>query len=488
MQAQATISTLDADRCYRAVSARDRRFDGTFVTAVRTTGIYCRPSCPARTPKRANVTFFKTAAGAQEAGYRACRRCAPDATAGSPEWDLRADLVGRAMRLIRDGVIEREGVPGLARRLGYSERQVLRALRAELGAGPLTIARSERAHAARTLIETTAMPFTDVAFAAGFCSIRQFNDTIRAVYDRTPSELRGARGANPVDAHPAAITLRLAVRRPFHHRRLLAFLTARAIPGVETVSDSGYARTVSGSHGNHLLSVDLDDGEVRLRIPAAAFGDLQQLVGAARRLLDLDADPAAVGEVLAAAHPAMGRLVARAPGLRVPGQTSGFELAVRAIIGQQVSVAGARTLALRLTERHGETFDAPTADGDLRLVFPHAEALAAADPGALGMPRRRGLALLALAQAVAGGDLDLSPGADRDECRTRLLAIPGVGPWTASYIAMRALRDPDAWPEGDLVAERALAAHGMAGSDLQAMRPWRAYAAMQLWNSTTEGP
>ncbi len=486
MQPPATISALDGDRCYRAVSSRDRRFDGTFVTAVRSTGIYCRPSCPARTPKRANVTFFKTAAGAHEAGYRACRRCAPDAAAGSPEWDLRADLVGRAMRLIRDGVVEREGVPGLSRRLGYSERQVLRALRAELGAGPLAIARSERAHAARTLIETTAMPFTDVAFASGFCSIRQFNDTIRAVYARTPTELRSARGNRAAGTYRGAITLRLGVREPFDRRRLLAFLAARAIPGVETVSDSGYSRTVTGSHGDHVLSIDLSGGEVRLRVPANALGDLQQHVAATRRLLDLDADPAAVAGTLSAAHPAMAAIVARGPGLRVPGQTSGFELAVRAIIGQQISVAGARTVALRLTERHGATLPEPA--GELQLVFPRAEALAAADPGALGMPRRRGLALVTMANAVAGGELDLSVGADRDESRSRLLAIPGVGPWTASYIAMRALRDPDAWPEGDLVAERALGVHGMTTSDLEAMRPWRAYAAMQLWNSTTEGP
>lgn len=486
MQSPATINALDHDRCYRAVSSRDRRFDGTFVTAVRTTGIYCRPSCPARTPKSTNVMFFKTAAGAHEAGYRACRRCAPDATAGSPEWDLRADLVGRAMRLIRDGVVEREGVPGLARRLGYSERQVLRALRSELGAGPLALARSERAHAARTLIETTAMPFTDVAFASGFCSIRQFNDTVRSVYDRTPSELRRARGAHLADSQPAAITLRLGVRQPFDRRRLLAFLAARAIPGVEAVSESGYSRTVTGARGDHVLSVDLSGGEVRIVVPAAALGDLQQLVAATRRLLDLDADPAAITSTLAAAHPAMAKIVAQAPGLRVPGQTSGFELAARAILGQQVSVAGARTLALRLTERFGAKLDEPA--GDLRLVFPRAEALAAADPNELGMPRRRGLALVTLAQAVATADLDLSSGADRDATRARLLAIPGIGPWTASYIAMRALRDPDAWPEGDLIAERALAAHGMTTADLHAMRPWRAYAAMQLWNSTTEGP
>lgn len=483
MDATSTPYALDQDRCYRAVGTRDRRFDGTFITAVRSTGIYCRPSCPARTPKRENVTFFKTAAGAHEAGYRACRRCRPDAVAGSPEWDLRADLVGRAMRLIRDGVIERDGVPGLASRLGYSERQVNRALLAELGAGPLAIARSERAHTARTLIETTMMPFTDVAFASGFRSIRQFNDTIRAVYDRTPTQLRERRQRSHASAADH-ISLRLAVREPFDHRRLLAFLAARAIPGVETVDTDRYARTGRGPGGGYVISIEFTSGAVALNVSADDVADLPSIVAAARRLLDLDADPQAIADVLTNTHPAMAELVAQAPGLRVPGQTDGFEVAFRAILGQQVSVAGARTTARRLVERYGTELDQPV--GDLRFVFPAAEVVAAADPSALGVPRQRGRALVALANAVAGGDLDLSPGADRAETRARLLALPGIGPWTASYVAMRALRDPDAWPNGDLVAERALAAHGLTEADLQLMRPWRAYAAMHMWRSTTE--
>ena len=500
----------DFEQCYRAVRSKDARFDGWFVTAVTSTGIYCRPSCPAITPKRANVRFLPSAAAAQRAGFRACKRCRPDAAPGSPEWNLRADAVGRAVRLIRDGAVEREGVTGLARRLGFSERHLHRQLVSELGAGPLALARAQRAQTARLLIETTTLPFTDVAFAAGFPSIRQFNETVREVFATTPSELRRAAGERPnggasgsrAIAGAPALALRLRHRAPFDAAALLTFLGARAVPGVEAwdAADATYRRVLALPHGPGVATLtpapsDAAELHVRCELRLSDLRDLAAAVQRCRRLLDLDADPVAVNEALAA-DPALAPLVRATPGRRVPGAVDGAELAVRAVLGQQVSVAGARTLAGRLTAALGAPLPEALAEpapaessppsgpaaGRLTHAFPTAAAIAAADPAELPLTRARAHAVTTLGAAIADGSLTLDPGADRDATRERLLTLPGIGPWTAEYVAMRALGDPDAFPATDLGVRKALERLG-PHADPDRWRPWRAYAVQHLWAS-----
>lgn len=473
----------DADICYRAVRGRDPRFDGWFVTAVRTTGIYCRPSCPAIAPRRENVSFHPSAAAAQRAGYRACKRCRPDASPGSPEWNLRTDLAGRALRLIGDGVVEREGVPGLARRLGYSSRQVHRTLVAEVGAGPLALARSQRAQTARILLETTDFPVTDVAFAAGFASVRQFNETIREIYASSPSSLRlAARRAGRGQGEPGTISLRLAYRAPIRDGELLAFLGAHAVPGLEHYDGRTFTRVLDAPGGPALVC--LGAVSVRAGSPSAIpctvrlhdTRDLVAVVARVRRLLDLDADPMAVDAVLGA-DAALASLVGGRPGLRSPGSVDGFETAVRTIVGQQVSVRGARAVLGRLVAAHGRrAFD----EGQWRL-FPAPETLAALDPATLPMPRARARSVLALAAAVADG-LTLDCGADRDETRRALRALPGVGAWTADYLQMRVLSDPDVLLSSDLGVRKSAARLGLDLSDGRpSWAPWRSYATHHLW-------
>ncbi len=505
----------DFERCYRAVRSKDARFDGWFVIAVTSTGIYCRPSCPAMTPKRANVRFLPSAAAAQRAGFRACKRCRPDAAPGSPEWDARADVVGRAMRLIRDGAVERDGVAGLARRLGFSERHLNRQLVAELGAGPLALARAQRAQTARLLIETTTLPFTELAFAAGFPSIRQFNETVREVFATTPTELRRAaagrngngrathgtraaaaangNGATAVSA-PPALTLRLRHRAPLDAAGLLAFLGQRAVPGVEAWDPErdAYRRVLDLPHGPGVavLAPAAASDHVDCALRLTDLRDLAAAVQRCRRLLDLDADPVAVDDALAA-DLLLAPLVRRAPGRRVPGAVDGAELAVRAVLGQQISVAGARTLAGRLTAALGEPLPEAMADDLLTHAFPTAAALAAADPASLPLTRARAHALATLCGALAAADgaLALDPGADRAATRERLLTLPGIGPWTVEYVAMRALGDPDAFPATDLGIRHALDRLGAPSDPRAAARraerwsPWRAYAVQHLWAS-----
>ncbi len=483
---------LDTEACYRAVSSRDRRFDGVFYTAVRTTGIYCRPSCPARTPAPANVTFHPTAASAHAAGYRACKRCLPDATPGSPEWDVAADVAGRAMRLIADGLVDREGVDGLARRVGYTPRHLGRLLTQELGAGPLALARARRAQSARVLIETTDLSLTDVAFASGFASVRQFNETLREIYASSPSELRGRR---PGTRSAGTVTMRLPVRTPFAGRRMLDFLAYHLVPGVEVAGPGWYARTLDLPHGSgtvRLELVDLPDTSDRAGggtgFVTAEFRleDLRDTAAAServRRLLDADCDPRAVDDHLAA-DPVLGDLVRATPGLRVPGQVDGDETAIRTVIGQQVSVTGARTVAGRLVAEHGRAVE--TGVPGLTHLFPDAATLAATDPTTLPMPRARGRALVGLAAALADGRVLLDRGPDRDDVRRALLELPGIGPWTADYVAMRALGHPDVFLPTDLAVRRLLAGlttPGRGEPDPERWRPWRSYALMHLWNT-----
>jgi AraC family transcriptional regulator of adaptative response / DNA-3-methyladenine glycosylase II len=483
------VNIDDTESCYRAVKTRDRRFDGVFYTAVRSTGIYCRPSCPAITPRKRNVTFYRTAAAAQQAGFRACKRCRPDATPGSPAWDVAADTAGRAMRLIADGVVERDGVDGLAARLGYSSRHLARLLAREVGAGPLALARAGRAQTARILVETTTMPLSDVAFAAGFASIRQFNDTMRTVYAATPTELR--RKAAP--ARPAAghLVLRLPVRPPYAAASLLEFLAHRAVAGVEATGPDWYARTLRLPHAPGVVRLTLDEtagqGAVVCDLRLVDRRDLAAAVERCRRLLDADCDPEAVEDQLAV-DPRLAPLVRRRPGLRVPGHVDGDELAVRAVLGQQVSVVRARSLAVLLTERYGEPL--PDGLGEGRL-FPSARTLSEVTPDALPMPRARGRALVSLCAALAEGAIALDRSADRAEVRAALLAVPGIGPWTADYIAMRALGDPDVFLPTDVGVRKAFTSLGLdprsADEASQSWRPWRSYAQMHLWAGLASG-
>jgi AraC family transcriptional regulator, regulatory protein of adaptative response / DNA-3-methyladenine glycosylase II len=497
------VAALDDERRYQAAVSKDPRFDGVFFTAVTSTGIYCRPSCPAITPKRANMRFYRSAAAAQEAGFRACKRCRPDASPGSPEWNIRADMVGRAMRLIADGVVDRDGVEGLARRLGYEQRQVRRLVTAELGAGPLAIARAQRAQTARILTETTALPLSEIAFAAGFASIRQFNATVREVFAVTPTELRQARGKVPKTRRllppsdavaPGLIRIRLAYRAPIDGERMLGYLGARAIPGVEEVRDGRYRRTIMLPNGPGILSLAPAAGYVDCELQLEDLRDLTAAVQRCRRLLDLDADPEAVTGYLSA-DPVIGPLALANPGRRSPGHVDGNELALRAVLGQQVSVAAARRLGARLAAAYGKPLSRP--DGPLTHCFPEAETLAAADPAVLPMPRSRALALTGLASALASGELVLDPGAERDRAEAVLLALPGIGPWTASYIRMRALSDPDAFLPSDIGVLDALARLGAvpagagppartraaraAAALAENWRPWRSYAVHHLW-------
>ena len=473
----------DPEQCLRAIESKDARFDGWFFTAVKTTKIYCRPSCPARTPYARNVEFLPTAAAAQKAGYRACKRCRPDASPGSPEWDPRGDVVARAMRLIADGVIDRGGVPELARRLAYSERQINRLLIAEVGAGPLALARAQRAQTARVLIETTDLTFANIAFASGFASIRQFNDTIREVFAVTPTALRTGKATT---AEPGHVVVRLAARPPFNGEQIIEFLARRAVAGVEDVIDGSYRRSLDLPNGAGVMTITPGPDHV---IGAYRLDDLRDLTAAAartRRLFDLDADPVSVNAALGA-DPILRPLVKRQPGLRVPGHPDGTELITRAVIGQQVSVAGARTIAARLAHRIGKPLDAPS--GSITHRFPDASAIAAVDPEDLPMPRRRAEALRTVAAAIADGDLVIDPGVDRDRLRAQLVALPGIGPWTAEYVLMRAVGDPDAFMPTDLGVRHALAALGVDATPRAALaraerwRPWRAYANAQLWAS-----
>jgi AraC family transcriptional regulator, regulatory protein of adaptative response / DNA-3-methyladenine glycosylase II len=472
---------LDFERCYRAVSSRDPRFDGWFVTAVTSTRIYCRPSCPAVTPKRRNVRFLASPAAAQREGFRACLRCRPDAAPGSPEWDNRADVVARAMRLIGDGVVDRSGVPGLASRLGYTERHLHRMLHAELGAGPLALARAQRAQTARVLIETTDMSLAEIAFAAGFHSVRQFNDTIREVYGRAPSILRSGSAADRA-ATPGTITLRLPYRPPLHAGALFGFLAARAIPGVER-ADDGYHRTLRLPHGPGVVSLTPQDGYMQATLRLTDVRDLAPAVARCRRLLDLDADPEAVDAALAA-DPALAAAVAAEPGVRLPRAVDGFELAVRAIVGQQVSVAAARSVLGRLVR---ECREDTRLDGDPALLFPDAATVAEAPDKAFGMPAARRRTIRALATAVASGELVLDDGADRAATEKQLLALPGVGAWTVGYTALRALGDPDVFLPTDLGVRRGASALGLPDEPsalaeyATRWRPWRSYALIRLW-------
>jgi AraC family transcriptional regulator of adaptative response / DNA-3-methyladenine glycosylase II len=468
----------DVDTLYRAVTARDRRLDGRFVFGVTSTGIYCRPSCPARTPNPENVRYYAVPAAAVAAGFRACRRCRPDAVPGSREWDHRGDLVARALRLVAAGAVDDEGVSGLARKLAVSERHLHRSLVAELGVGPQALARTRRAQTARLLLDQTDLSVTEVAFAAGFASIRQFNDVMLAEFGAPPSQLRaGVAADRPADAGP--LVLRLTTRLPWDGAATLEFLASRAIPGVETVDGSVYRRSLRTPGGVGLVEAWPEAHRLAVRLRLPTLDAIRSAVTAARRLFDLDADPTSVDAVLSDDR-YLAPLVAARPGLRVPGTVDGFELAVRAVVGQQVSVAGARTLLGRVAAQAGE---AVAAGDQVTRAFPTPEQVAGSDLAGCGLTGRRVDTLRVLAGRFVDGTIGLEPGSDTVDQRARLLALPGIGPWTADYIAMRALADPDAFPSDDLVL-RQIVTHGSLDPDR--WRPWRAYAAVHLWTQPHE--
>jgi AraC family transcriptional regulator of adaptative response / DNA-3-methyladenine glycosylase II len=474
----------DVERCVRAVQSKDARFDGWFFTAVLTTGIYCRPSCPVVPPKVENMRFYPSAAAAQQAGFRACKRCRPDASPGSPAWNERADLVARAMRLIADGVIDREGVPGLASHLGYSTRQIERQLRAELGAGPLALARAQRAQTARLLIETSTLPMSDIAFAAGFSSIRTFNDTVREVFALSPSELRARVGKGHPAETSGTLSLRLPFRTPLCPDNLFGHLVATGVPGVEEWHDGAYRRTLRLPHGPGIVSLRPAPDHIACRLTLTDLRDLSIAISRCRWMLDLDADPVAVDDLLRE-DPALAPYVNKHPGRRVPRTVDGPEFAIRAVIGQQVSTAAARTHAKRLVTAHGEPVTDP--EGGLTHLFPDSAALAAIDPSSLAFPEARRATLTTVAGALAADEIDLGPGSDWSEARDRLATLPGIGPWTIETIAMRALGDPDAFTATDLGVRMAARHLGLPATPAAlvlhstAWRPWRAYAVQYLW-------
>ena len=474
---------LDTDACLRAIRAKDARFDGRFFTGVLTTGIYCRPSCPARTPADANVEFYPTAAAAQQAGFRSCKRCLPGATPGSPEWDIRSDVVARAMRLINDGVVDRAGVSGLANQLGYSPRQVQRLLAEATGAGPVALAKARRAQTARTLLDATDLSLTDIAFAAGFASVRSFNATMQEVYAATPSELRRSRRhSSAPDGGLTTIDLTLAVRQPFCPCNVFGHLIATAIDGVETFSDGTYHRVMTLPNGFAVVSLTPADHGVAARVRLSRVADLPTVVARVRRLLDLDADPLAIDDQLGD-DPALAPLVAAHPGRRIPRCVDGEELTVRILLGQQVSTAAARTLGARVVAHAGKPVD--TGIDGLTHVFPTSAAVAELPDEVLAMPTSRRDTIRSVALAMANGDVDVSVGADRDKTRASLLGMKGVGPWTVEMVAMRGLGDPDAFPTTDLGLIRAGTELGVDLADRSpAWRPWRSYATQYLWALT----
>lgn len=486
---------LDFEACRRAFVTRDPRFDGRIFCGVKSTGVYCRPICPARTPKAENMTFFPSAAAAQAAGFRPCLRCRPEASPDLGAWRGTSNTVSRALALIEGGALDAADVDGLAGRLGVGERQLRRLFRQHLGASPVAVAQTRRVLLAKQLIQETRLPMAEIALAAGFGSVRRFNETFQQLFGRPPGALRRSR-APEASAAGAGVTVRLAYRAPYDWGGVIAFLAARAIEGVEAVTPLRYARTleIDGAAGLVVVRPGAGDWlEAEIRFPRLQA--LPAVIARIRRVFDLSADPALIGAHLSQ-DPVLAPLVAARPGLRAPGAWDGFELAVRAILGQQITVGAARNLAARLAERFGAPFEDPVAaELGLSRLFPTPAGLAGQDIAALGMPRARGAALEGLARTVAADPTIFTPRADLESAIAALSALPGVGAWTAQYIALRELREPDAFPHADVGLLRAMAdADGIRPTPqallarAESWRPWRAYAAQHLWAADPQPP
>jgi AraC family transcriptional regulator, regulatory protein of adaptative response / DNA-3-methyladenine glycosylase II len=486
---------MDDDACYRALLTRDARFDGRLFVGVKTTGIYCRPICPARTPKRENVRFYPTAAAAQGAGFRPCLRCRPETSPDLAAWRGASNTVSRALSLIEAGALDDNDVEGLADRLGVGERQLRRLFRKHLGASPVAVAQTRRVLLAKQLIHETRLPMAEVAMASGFGSVRRFNETFQQLYDRPPVALRRLGGADESASHGEAVLVALPYQPPYDWDAMLAFLAMRAIPKVERVTDGRYERSLGIGGAVGVIRVEpASKNRIAVSVRFPKISALSAIIARVRRVFDLAADPVAIGEHLAR-DPALAPLVARRPGLRVPGAWDGFELAIRAILGQQITVVAARGLAAKLVAGYGEPLPENLASEGVTHVFPTPQRLAGADFAALGMPRSRAAALSAMTGAVAADPLIFGPKRTLEEAVAALRALPGIGEWTAQYIAMRELREPDAFPAADIGLMRALADEtgrrptpAELSARAEAWRPWRAYAALHLWSSEAQPP
>jgi AraC family transcriptional regulator of adaptative response / DNA-3-methyladenine glycosylase II len=481
---------LDHDACYRAVAQRDARFDGRFFTGVKTTGIYCRPICPARTPHSENVIFFPTAAAAQEAGFRPCLRCRPETAPDLGAWRGTSNTVSRALALIEQGALDEAPLDALADRLGIGERHLRRLFQQHLGASPVAVAQTRRVLLAKQLIHETQLPMAEIAFAAGFGSIRRFNETFQTLFGRAPRELRRARQPDVSAGTRGEIALLLRYQPPYDWPTMLDFLRRRAIAGIEMVSANTYSRTIAFDGAQGTVTVAQAEGNaLRAMVRFPKLSALPAIIARLRRVFDLGADPVAIAAHLAR-DPVLAPLVKARPGLRVPGAWDGFELAIRAVLGQQITVVAAQKLAARLVAAQGKKLREP--DGALTHVFPDPKALAKADLAALGMPRSRAVALSAVAKdAIAHPQLFDATGS-LDDAVARLRAIRGVGEWTAQYIALRQLREPDAFPASDIALIRAIAkqeGRGYSSTELlsraDCWRPWRSYAAQHLWSAAS---
>lgn len=472
---------LDWQTCSRARISRDARFDGKFFIGVLTTKVYCRSICPARRCKESNVRYFATAAAAEAAGFRPCLRCRPECSPGTPAWLGTPNTVSRALRLLNEGGLEEGGVEQLAERLGIGSRHLRRLFLKHLGASPREVAQTRRMHFAKKLIDETKLPMSEIAVAAGFGCVRRFNATIQSTYHRTPTQLRSL--ARRAEVQPENEYLfRLRYRPPYDWRGMLRFLTARATPGVEKVEGGRYLRSISlnGQEGHFEVTQDEEHASLVARVQ---FGDpcaLYAITERIRRMFDLNADWMAIARNLKS-DPLLAKRVEAAPGLRVPGSWDGFELAVRAIVGQQISVAAATNVAGQLVQAFGQPL--AKANG-LTHVFPRAERLAEARSGRMPMPLKRAETIKLLARAVCDGNICFDDVTNVEGLLLSLLAIPGIGKWTAQYIAMRALGEPDAFPCGDLSLQHTLKTKNAAELErrAEAWRPWRAYATVYLWN------
>jgi AraC family transcriptional regulator, regulatory protein of adaptative response / DNA-3-methyladenine glycosylase II len=476
----------NGDGYYRALAARDARFDGLFFVGVSTTGVYCRPICSARTPGRDRCSFYPSAAAAEKAGFRACFRCRPELAPGQSDQDALPRLVAQAVDRIDQGFLNEHDVDQLAQLLGVTGRHLRRAMAQQIGVSPVELAQSRKLALAKRLLQDTRLGLAEVAFASGFQSVRRFNALFRQRFGRPPRELRRAHGDQ---AATRTLSLRLDYRPPLDFAGLLAFLRDRATPGVEVVGAADYRRVVEldGQTGTVAVRADSKRPALWVQASPALVGVLMKLVARLRDLFDLDARPDAIAQTLGR-DPLLAPLLARRPGLRVPGSIDAFETTVRAILGQQVSVRGATTLAGRLAARFGRAV--ATDDPHLHHRFPTAAELARADPDAIasvGLPRARAQAVQAVAAAFASGQLTLPGSGDPEALAAQLQALPGIGPWTAAYVSMRAARHPDAFPAGDLGVRRALGDATAVQADRRAerWRPWRAYAVMYLWSSLT---